>query len=136
MKVYTSYYGNLKKLNANNITPIGVSLYTPKYVKVSCLKYVAPHKAMLFGGLSKEKYTELYYKDVLSRVNPKEFLKDVEMLSQGKDVALLCYEKPGDFCHRHLLADWLNEKLGLEIKEFGLEVVKSKNPDVEQGSLF
>ncbi len=20
----------------------------------------------------------------------------------------MCYEKPGDFCHRHLVADWLN----------------------------
>ena len=25
------------------------------------------------------------------------------------DIALVCYEKPGDFCHRHLVADWLNE---------------------------
>lgn len=27
----------------------------------------------------------------------------------GKDIALICYEKPSDFCHRHLVAEWLNQ---------------------------
>jgi uncharacterized protein (DUF488 family) len=31
---------------------------------------------------------------------------------------MLCYEKPEDFCHRHILADFLNEKLNLDIKEY------------------
>jgi uncharacterized protein (DUF488 family) len=25
------------------------------------------------------------------------------------DIALICYEKPSDFCHRHLVSKWLNE---------------------------
>ena len=24
-------------------------------------------------------------------------------------ISSLCYEKPGDFCHRHLVADWLTK---------------------------
>ena len=39
------------------------------------------------------------------------------MSGYDKDVALVCYEKPSDFCHRHLVADWLN-KNGFECKEF------------------
>lgn len=31
-------------------------------------------------------------------------------------IALLCYEKPDDFCHRHLVADWLR-KNGYECEE-------------------
>ena len=23
-----------------------------------------------------------------------------------EDIALICYEKPSDFCHRHLVAEW------------------------------
>ena len=32
-----------------------------------------------------------------------------------------CYEKPSDFCHRHLVADWLN-KNGVECKELEDEI--------------
>jgi uncharacterized protein (DUF488 family) len=33
------------------------------------------------------------------------------------NIALVCYEKPTDFCHRHLVADWLKEH-GYECEEF------------------
>jgi hypothetical protein len=33
-------------------------------------------------------------------------------------VALMCFEKPDDFCHRHLVADWLRQN-GYECKEWG-----------------
>jgi uncharacterized protein (DUF488 family) len=33
---------------------------------------------------------------------------------EGK--VLLCYEKSGDFCHRHLVAEWLR-RYGYEVKE-------------------
>ena len=34
------------------------------------------------------------------------------------DCVLLCYEKPGDFCHRHILANWLEENFGFKVEEF------------------
>lgn len=37
-------------------------------------------------------------------------------------IALICYEKPSDFCHRHLVADWLN-KHGIKVEEFGGDLV-------------
>lgn len=37
-------------------------------------------------------------------LNPNDILKEL-----GEDAVLLCYEKPGDFCHRHLVSQWLNE---------------------------
>ena len=33
-------------------------------------------------------------------------LDEILNLSEG-DIALVCYEKPGDFCHRHLVSSWL-----------------------------
>lgn len=35
---------------------------------------------------------------------------------EGRDVYFLCYEKPGDFCHRYLLANFLMEN-GIECRE-------------------
>jgi hypothetical protein len=29
----------------------------------------------------------------------------------------LCYEKPQDFCHRHLVSDWMRS-VGINIEEF------------------
>ena len=30
-------------------------------------------------------------------------------LKEVPRIALICYEKPTDFCHRHLVADWFNK---------------------------
>lgn len=32
----------------------------------------------------------------------------IEDIAEGQDVALVCFEAPGCFCHRHILADYLN----------------------------
>jgi len=39
--------------------------------------------------------------------DPKEVEDHLYFMSDGMDIALVCYEKPGDFCHRHLVAEWL-----------------------------
>ena len=64
----------------------------------------------------------------------RQFLKAVEQASGGQDVALCCYEKPEEFCHRHILADWIKEKLGVEISEYGY--TPKKEPEYVQGTLF
>lgn len=38
-------------------------------------------------------------------------------LDYHPNIVLLCYEKPTDFCHRHLVAQWLIEN-GFECKEY------------------
>lgn len=34
------------------------------------------------------------------------------------NIALVCYEKPSDFCHRQLVSDWLNEIPVVTCKEW------------------
>lgn len=46
--------------------------------------------------------------------------------SKGKDIALVCYEKYDKFCHRHIVADWLNRN-GIECKEYRHEDVTLSN---------
>lgn len=47
-----------------------------------------------------------------------EDINDVIINSKKLNIVLLCYEKPSDFCHRHLVADCINEKLDWEyVKE-------------------
>lgn len=135
MKIYTSYFGNSKKLQQAGIKVIGISLYPPRWFNGISLKQVAPTKSILFAnGQTQEEYTRRYRSEVLSRQDMQQFLKTVEQASGGQDVALCCYEKPEDFCHRHILADWIKEKLGIEISEYGY--TPKKEPDYVQGTLF
>ncbi|MDD3907441.1 MAG: hypothetical protein PHF34_04425 [Bacteroidales bacterium] len=135
MEIFTSYYGNLKKLRENNIIPVGISRGIPKWFYGNNLQYLAPTYAVL-SLKTIEEYAPAYIK-LLERFDIDRFRDDLRIISNnegGKDIALLCYEKPGEFCHRRLFAEWFKEKVGYDIKEFGY--TEKKEPDVIQGSLF
>lgn len=136
MKIYTSYYGNLKKLHNAQIIPIGVSLYRPKWFKGMSLGMLAPRREMLSDDMSTEEYIVKYNK-ILEALNFNEIVRMIKGNGNGSDVALLCYEKPGDFCHRHLLADWLNKKGDLQVEEFmqNQEPVKIKEVPKESSQI-
>ena len=110
MKIYTSYFGNSRKLQQAGIKVVGISLYPPRWFNGISLKQVAPTKSILFAnGQTQEEYTRRYRSEVLSQQDMKQFLKTVEQASGGQDVALCCYEKPEDFCHRHIRI-WIYSK--------------------------
>ena len=136
MKVYTSYFANSKKLAQAGIKVIGVALYPPKWFYGMSIKQVAPTASILFAkNQTHEQYTERYKREVLARLNPQQILENIRIAAQGHDVTLCCFEKPGDFCHRHILAEWLSQNTGETIKEYGEPVAPTK-PEPEQLSLF
>ena len=110
---------------------ISVARYSPRWYQGPQLLAVAPTSFMLSGACSHEEYLRKY-DEILSRLNPKHVVDAIVTMSRGRDVALCCYEKPGDFCHRHLLAEWLN-KNGFEVKEWE---PKDKQEQNKQLSLF
>lgn len=56
-------------------------------------------------------YIHEYYTQVLKPLHPKEIAKKLD------NSILLCYEKDNEFCHRHLVAFWLEETLGIKVNE-------------------
>ena len=136
MEIYTSYFGNIRKLKEAGIVPIGISLGRNRYVSCRYLPYLAPRKYMLDDKISEDEYTKMYKEHILARVNINTLREDIRSLSDNatKDVALLCYEKPPAFCHRHLFAEWMKEKTGYKITEFGLD--GKRQPEAVQGKLF
>jgi uncharacterized protein (DUF488 family) len=131
MKIYTSYFAKVGRLNKERIVPISIARFTPKWV--SCLNIIdlAPRADML--KMDDATYTREFEK-ILSRLNPGTILQKIKAASGGNDCALLCYEKPEDFCHRHIVAKWLSDNLGVEVKEFDYE--PKKEPDAIQQALF
>ena len=62
------------------------------------------------GAVPEEEYAKIYNK-LLDDLDPQEVYLRLQ------DRVLLCWEKPGDFCHRRLVADWIQQKTGNEVPE-------------------
>ena len=119
--IFTSYFARIKDLPPD-IVPIGICAGRPKFYNGLMYTKVAPLQSFLwkykYEDHDTEQYTKCFYEQVLSQLNQNQVLEELYKLSGGKDIALICYEKPSDFCHRHLVADWLTENTGEEVKEF------------------
>lgn len=123
MKIYTSYFAVMKKI-PENIVRISICGGVPKWYDGLQYKKVAP-KYGFFQEWKKNGdnnyYIEHFNKEVLDCLNAEQVYKDLERLSDGQDCVLLCYEKASDFCHRHLVADWLNKQLSIDVQEYNFE---------------
>lgn len=119
-EVYTSYFANLRNL-PNNLCPISISGKAPDWYTGIQYKVLAP-KYWFFKKYEedhdKEFYIEAFNKDVLNNLKAYEVLSKLKELANGKIPCLICYEKPGDFCHRHLVAEWLKNNCNIEVEEY------------------
>ncbi len=111
MIINTSYFGQIKKIS----NPVSISSSSPQWYTGPTYKPLAPDwwlvKAYKNGVLDEEAYKEVYFKQ-LSKLDMNKVLKEIQKLyPKENEITLLCYEKPDDFCHRHLVADWFNTQL-------------------------
>ena len=61
-------------------------------------------------------YTKCYNEQVLGKLNWYQVYEELHNLADSRgrfmyEIALICYEKPSGFCHRHLVSDWFNKNL-------------------------
>ena len=120
--IYTSYFAKVKSL-PESIIPISICGKAPKGYNGLQYKKLAPKYDFFMKW--KENHDNDYYikcfnEQVLNNLNITEVLSDLSdmVLNLGKtDVCLICYEKPEDFCHRHLVADWFI-KNGIKCEEY------------------
>ena len=126
---YTSYYAKYRKYKG--FYRIAISRTSPCNTKEPIsydekIIQLAPSKDILadykYNGLSKEQYTERYI-DQLDNLRSCGTLDDIvkylRLLTSDitSDIVFLCYEKSDDFCHRHILADYLNKHYDFCIRE-------------------
>ena len=117
--IYTSYFAKISKL-PSNITPITICGKAPEWYKGIQYKKLAP-KWSFFSEWKKthdnEYYIEHFNKEVLMPLNANDVIKELYALAGNEDIVLICYEKPDDFCHRHLVAEWLTSH-GYPVEEY------------------
>ena len=111
MKIYTSYFAKLRNL-PENIVPISICGKVPDWYTGLQYKKLAP-KYEFFIEWKKthdsDYYIEHFKSEVLDMLDVNAVYEELAKMSAGKDIWLICYEKPSDFCHRHLVADWLTK---------------------------
>lgn len=115
MKIYTGNFGNIKKYREAGLTTVSIARFNRWYAGEKLMD-LAPTPAMIHDP--EEVYTPKF-ESILQNQTPGQVFNKLENLSGGKDIVLLCYEKEGEFCHRHLVADWLKKNLNIEVKELG-----------------
>ena len=116
MKIYTSYFGNLKNI-PSNIVPISICGKAPEWYTGIQYKKLAPKYGFFIKwkeNHDNDYYIQCFKEQVLNCLQINEVINELSLLSKNNDIVLLCYEKPQDFCHRHLVAEWL----GNEVKEY------------------
>ncbi|MBN1663486.1 MAG: DUF488 family protein [Deltaproteobacteria bacterium] len=63
-------------------------------------------------GLPWPDYCREYQRDVLDHLDPEKIFADLH------DTILLCWEKDCENCHRRLVAEWIEKKLGFKVAEY------------------
>ena len=96
---------------------ISISRSVPKFFTGPRYLALAPTWAML-KLQSREEYNRQYV-DILKRHDPHSVYTELVALSLGEEPVLLCWEAPNQWCHRRLVAEWLEKFLGIEISEYG-----------------
>ena len=117
--VYTSYFANWRQFPEGSIS-ISISQYPPKKWGGLEMRSCAPNTALLQdyknGNIDeyifKQRYLAQLEKDVNLRERVKNLLNGL-MQQFNADLILCCYEKSGDFCHRHILAEWLKPEFDI-----------------------
>ena len=127
--VYTSYFSNLKNLiNLENTKFVSIAgksadefieLMNKDPEKFIQYKKLAPKyswwKEWHDNGYTNMWYINKYNETVLSLLNPNEVYS--ELTNDNFDVILLCWEGKNKFCHRKLVAQWLENNLNIKVKE-------------------
>lgn len=116
MRILTSYYSRLKINRAAfpEMRHISISRSTPKWAIVDgeC-KVLAPSWKVI--KLNEVDYVPAY-NEILASLDP------ADIAAQLDGSIIYCYERPEQFCHRHLVANWLRKNIdNIEICEISPE---------------
>lgn len=108
--IRTSYFAKYKGENG-----VSIAVGTPKWFKGRKYEPLCPPwdlvEKVKYDG-DTEYYTREYYRRVLSKLDPEKVMADLEY-----EAVFLCWEKSGEFCHRHIVAEWLHDELGTIVVE-------------------
>ena len=109
----TTNFATARNLKGSNI--VSIALKSAKEFHGREYKKLAPPWWILSAyreDHDEAKYIRNYQRHVLGNLNAKQVYHEL-----GEDAILCCYERKSEFCHRRLVAEWLQKELKIEITE-------------------
>lgn len=131
--IFTSYFDKIKKF-PKNVIPIAICAKVPEWYTGLRYPKLAPKYDALMkykGDHNEADYIECFNNTTLDELDIVTVLAELQIrldifygikldgaILDDPDwhIALICYEKPSDFCHRHLVAEWFR-KYGIDCRE-------------------
>jgi len=105
----TSYFAKYKGLNS-----ISISIGKPKWYDGESYPQLYPTWDMVMEYKKTTDhilYTRKYISTILGKLDPAEVYNDLN------DKVLLCWEKSTEFCHRQIVAKWIELNMGVRVTE-------------------
>ena len=148
MKIWTSFYGNMKKI-PKDFFVVAASGGLPESLKASVDSWaidLAPSKSIFFEYKDNpdwKKYAHRFKDEILSKIDWLEKLEIFESEANkiGKtvdNIVVMCYEVAdtgagkGLFCHRHILAESIEKEFSTKVLEYGYEDYDRLNYKLEK----
>ncbi|MEC8367464.1 MAG: DUF488 family protein [Bacteroidota bacterium] len=122
---------------------ISIALYPSKNDNVLLeFRALAPNWKLMENLKSNKISEDVFvkeYKKQLNNLNAKSIFEQINFLSAGNEPILMTHGNKTSFCHRHILAKWFEEELGVIVEEFKIgNVIRSDGymKKITQKSLF
>lgn len=117
----TSYFARA----ARHLQAVSIVTYTPKYFTGRVYPDLAPSVDLMRHWIQNHDriyFAERFLEETLTQLDPRKVYADL-----GEDAILLAYEPAGEFSHRIIVAQWLEQSLGIVIPEYEPVWKKGRN---------
>lgn len=124
--------GYFYALSRNKIDgAVSIAAGRPRYVKIHYeLKLLAPNWGLL-NAFRKNEIDEAEYvvrfNSQLARLDAYAVVEELQAMTKEGEPVMMCHCGTKDFCHRHLVAEWIERETGQVIEEFGMGAVRRIN---------
>ena len=129
----TSYFAH-KNIIANPHA-VAICRGVPKWFHGRIYSPLAPSWDLLLyckkNALSPLLCARSYFKEVLYALDPWTVYNEI-----GAEAILLCWEKPGEFCHRRIVAAWFEWHLKVNVPELGDENLLFEDNTIDMESIM
>lgn len=118
--IWTSYFAKVHELEALGITCVSIARDQPDWWKqeASTNRFqcydLAPPFSMF--KMPHDLFEYKFKEDILGKLNVEQVYNSLSAFAG--DIALICWEPVGQSCHRHIVANWLNNYLNSIGKPF------------------
>ena len=92
---------------------VAISLGVPRGWHGARCSVLAPPRPLI-KIMDEATFIPLYRAQVLDRLDAHKIIRDLG----GDNFIMLCWKAPGEFCHRRVVAVWLEKATGIKVEEF------------------